>query len=136
MANTKPYVQVACLCEKVLRDRDDVASLIRIVDTYTVNFPENVGLRAALTAFISLKSGDLKGAYKVGLVLVDPEDKRAPLQTWDVVLEGGVHGTNVQVNFMIDQPKTGTYGFEVMWGDEVLTRIPFRLRKKEVVAPT
>lgn len=33
MPSPKPFVQVACVCEKVLRESDSVPSLIRILDT-------------------------------------------------------------------------------------------------------
>ena len=35
MANTKPFVAAAFICEKILRE-DNIYSAIRIVDTYTV----------------------------------------------------------------------------------------------------
>ena len=46
---------------------------------------------------------------------------------WPVVLNGGEHGANLRVQFRLLAPKIGLYWFDVLWGDEPLTRIPFRL---------
>jgi hypothetical protein len=67
MANPKPFVQAACICEKVLVEPDKVASLIRVVDTYFLELanPPNVEARLDLTIFVSLKSGDVTGYGRV-----------------------------------------------------------------------
>ncbi len=134
----KPLVQVACVCEKVLIEADNVPSLIRIVDTYTLHVPpgdpQPRRRRVNLTAFISLKSGEVTGEYEVGLRLKEPEGKVQPGRSWNVVLNGGEHGANLQIAFAIANPKLGLYWFDVLWGDDVLTSIPFRLRQTESIA--
>ncbi len=72
MPNTKPLVCVACVCEKVLYERDGVLSAIRIVDVLYVpaqNRPSDLSDVAlsvpgvSLNILVSLKSGDLKGYF-------------------------------------------------------------------------
>ena len=80
MANAKPLVQVACLCERVLQEKDGVFSLIRVVDTYTVSklpqtAPPDMKQAIELNAFVSLKSGDFVGESDVWLVLHYPSAK-------------------------------------------------------------
>jgi hypothetical protein len=142
MPNAKPYVALACTCEKVLTEPDGVASLIRVVDTYELQAPPSgateSGLRSAVsfTLFISLKSGDVTGPHEVALLLRQPNGKNPPVQKWPVVFEGGEHGINVQVAFNLvgepgALPEVGLYWFDVLWGDEVLTSIPLRLKLAE-----
>jgi hypothetical protein len=143
----KPYVQAACVCEKVLIEPDNVPSLIRIVDTVTIDVKaigpgtpppgllEKLDLPVILTAFVSLKSGDVVGEYDVGLRLNAPDGTPPPVRKWPVVLNGGEHGANVRIEFRLPSAKPGLYWFDVLWGDEVLTRIPLRVKPRPT-APT
>ena len=130
----KPLVQVACVCEKVLIEADGVPSLIRIVDTYTLNVTEDEplpeGAGVDLTAFVALRSGEVVGTFDVGLRLTNPLGTAAQIQKWKIVLNGGEHGANLRVNFVLAKPKEGLYWLDVLWAeeDDLLARIPFRLR--------
>ncbi|MEO7270387.1 MAG: hypothetical protein ABIX28_05585 [Vicinamibacterales bacterium] len=136
----KPFVQTACVCEKVLVESDGVPSLIRIVDTYTVELPMELppGYKTAtdLTVFVSLKSGDVVGEHEIGLRLNGPDGKARPVRRWPVRLNGQEHGANVRIAFTLTSPEYGLYWFDVLWGDEVLTRVPFRLKAKTPAAPS
>src|SRR5438552_10324338 len=94
MPNTKPYVAVACVCEKVLMEPDAVNSAIRIVDTYTLSvqpqpLPPGLKVPLALTIYVSLKSGDVTGQHNLGLVGHRPSGQNTLSQEWPVVIEGG-----------------------------------------------
>ena len=134
MANSKPFVAAACVCEKVLQEKDDVASLMRIVDTFTlqaVNLPPGFEPMVSLTVFVSVKSGDVTGQHEIGLVLRSPDGKRHDVRKWPVVLNGGEHGAHLVLNFNLTKPKMGLYWFDVVWGEDNLTSIPFRLKQAE-----
>ena len=142
MSNTRPLVAVACVCEKVLQEPDNVASLIRIVDTLTLP-AEGAGEAEAIrhvalpiTLFISLKSGDLSGSHEIGLVMRSPDGRVFGPQRWPFVFQGAEHGVNLTVNSMIvgqqpgRPPGPGLYWADVIWGqDEVLTSIPIRIKQ-------
>lgn len=137
MPNPKPWVQLACICENVLIEPDNVPSLIRVVDTYTLPFapdappldvPVGVPVGVQLTAFVSLKSGGAVGDFEVGLRLTAPDNTEQPARKWPVELRGGEHGANLKITFALQNPKLGLYWFDVLWDDDVLTRIPFRLK--------
>lgn len=135
----KPWVQAACICEKVLVEQDRVASLIRVVDTYTLSVPESIPdgwkPKTDLTAFVALKSGDAEGQFEVGLRLVDPNGKASPIRKWPIELRGGEHGANLKVEFNLLEPVMGLYWFDVLWTDgELLTRIPFRLKPEQPIS--
>ena len=144
MPNTKPLVAAACACDKVLVERDNTATLIRIVDTYTfptptTAIPPSSRPAVSFTLFISLKSGDLTGQHEVGLLLRQPNGKSPPAQRWPVVLNGGEHGVNLTVDFTLAgepgaMPEMGLYWFDVLWGTDVLTSIPVRLKLAEPTA--
>lgn len=128
-----PFVQAACVCEKVLVEADGGVSLVRIVDTLALDIrkelPPNAGILPPLTVFVALKSGDVVGEFEVGLRLAAPTGGKvyAPMK-WPVVFNGGEHGVNLSVGFAIAEPMYGLYWFDVLWNGDVLTKIPFRLR--------
>lgn len=135
MLTPKPFVQLACVCEKALVEPDNVASLIRVVDTYTVDppaveLPPNVGVALPLTVVVSLKSGDVVGEHGVGLRLVNPNGDASTVGQWALIFNGGEHGVNIQIAFSLHSPTYGLYWFDVLWGDELLSRIPLRVKPR------
>jgi hypothetical protein len=87
-------------------------------------------LAADLTAFISLKSGDVVGEREVGLRLNSPDGKPRPVKKWLVRFNGQDHGVNLTIAFTLTSPQYGLYWFDVLCADHVLTRIPFRLKPR------
>jgi hypothetical protein len=145
MANTQPFVAVACFCENVLQEKDEVLSAIRIVDTYYLPpLPEGIelpdGLRGVimLTGLISLKAGDVTGPGTIGLVMNKVTGERAEISPpggWPVVLNGGEHGANVRMQIPLGVKNFGLVWFDVLWNGEVLTRIPLKLQQGEKPGP-
>ena len=144
MANAKPYVAVACVCEKVLIEPDNVASLIRIVDTFHLQIPEGFSAEPGrptavfLTAFISIKAGEATGQHEISVVLRPPNGKKSDPNRFPVVLIKPEDGANVKLDFILAgkdgaPPDLGLYWFDVLWGEELLTSIPFKLMR---AAPT
>lgn len=139
MANTKPFVQIACFCENVLIEKDEVVSAIRIVDTYFIPaLPKDVELPDGLlgvivvNGLISLKSGDVVGSGTIGLVMNKSTGERVDLSPpggWPVVLNGGEHGANVRIQMPLGVKNFGLFWFDVLWNGELLTRIPLKLQQ-------
>jgi hypothetical protein len=136
MTNTKPYISVATACEKVLHEKDNVLSAIRLVDIFTVQepLPGFYGkVFIEVTALVMLKAGDLVGEFELGLQIADPNGKitKAP-QKWPVLLNGGGHGTNIIVTLHISTESLGLNWVEVLWGkdEEVLTKFPITLKRQ------
>jgi hypothetical protein len=150
MPNTKPFVAAAFICEKVLQEKDEVFSAIRIVDTFTMRVEGqplpaqpsaetgNLGLIAGslldLTLLVILKGGDVKGEYKIDIV-AHPPDGAQPASLpgeWLVAFDGGESGSTLVVRFaMPTAAPVGLYWFDVIWQGETLTRVPLRLAKGE-----
>jgi hypothetical protein len=139
MANTKPFVQAALLCEQVLKE-GEIVSAIRIVDTFTLDLPTDLGPNVVpsieLNLIVALKSGDVKGPYEIAVVLRQPDGKVNPPKKWPVVLEGGIHGAQLTAKILIAKPKMGLYWFDILGQDELLTSVPFRLVSAQDSAPS
>lgn len=128
---------VACICEKALQEKDEVLSLVRIVDIFNIEkFPENLveGIAAVLefTVAVALKSGDLRGRFEMGLSLRPPiGEAKELLSPQPVVLTGDERGPNLIARVQLKVEEFGLFWCDVIWEKEVLTSIPFRLRLKE-----
>ena len=144
MANTKPYVQVASVCERVIQESDGVISAIRLVDTLTVQtiaipkspeapqegHPVNAVQLFDLHVLVMLKAGELAGDFRIALQMRDPKGKvvRLPVDA-PVVFKGG---DGVNLNFKFGLPNNGPegqYWFDVLWSGEILTSIPLMLKR-------
>jgi hypothetical protein len=138
MANPKPLVQAACVCENALVEPDNTVSLIRVVDTFTANLNVPEGLKAAITLniVVMLKSGDVRGSHELAIHLHQPNKKHQELKRWTALFEGNESGSNMKMQFNLITPKEGLYWFDVLWGEEVLTRIPFRLKQAAPQEPS
>jgi hypothetical protein len=135
MANARPYLAGAFICEKVLREKDDVLSAIRIVDTF---FIEEHALKHAgeleagvpINVLLMLKSGDIVGESVVRLKVRSPSNKTVEIvNDFAISLKGGESGANLHITILIrlkDQ-EFGLFWIDVFWNGEVLTSIPFKL---------
>src|SRR5437763_15020027 len=118
--NTGPYLIAALLCDRVLQDKDETISIIRIVDRVevTVNAlgsPESLPpTSVSLNALISLKSGSSRGRGTVIWRTDTPSGMKLPDQLFPVLFEGDDRGVNVIIalNMIVDQE--GVYWFDVV----------------------
>lgn len=128
-----PYLVAALLCERVLQEKDETISVIRMVDriAVTVNAldsPETIPPTPVnLNALISLKSGSARGRGTVKWRVETPSGLKLPDQLLPVLFEGDDRGVNliVALNLVIDQE--GVYWFNVILEEKLLTRIPLRI---------
>lgn len=128
-----PYLIAALLCEKVLQEKDETISVIRMIDrvVVTVNAfgsPEILPPTAVnISALISLKSGSAKGRGTIKVRVETPSGLKLPDQILPVLFEGDDRGVNliVGLNMLIDQE--GVFWFDVLLDEQRLTRIPLRI---------
>jgi len=137
MANT-PHVAAAFLCERILHEKDEVLSAIRIVDRYfyrtPTDLPPNVKPHIGINALISFKrAGDGTGPEKHQgvLVLTAPSGKEltAPDRPkFDFEFsEGQATGANLIVSLNVQASEFGLFWIDVLVDGERVTRIPFTL---------
>ena len=133
-----PYVQMALLCERVLQEKDNVLSVIRAIDRFTItaagqNPPAEMppgAINAMLV--VTLKSGDMRGRFNIRVVPRSPSLKTMPEIAAGVLLEGGDRGVNFLAEVHMAVTEEGLYWFDVYLEDQLLTRIPMRVLYQRV----
>lgn len=134
LSPTGPYLSAAVLCEKVLREQDGVLSVIRIVDriTHTIADPnppdEMPPVPLAFTALVAFKSGEARGSYTLRLRPEDPSGTQLSAMDQQVLFEGeGDRGANIVVDFNFVAEMQGLYWIDVLFQDDLVTRMPLRV---------
>ena len=133
-----PCLATAVLCERVLQEKDNVLTLIRLVDRFTIpaekDSEPSPGLKA--TMLLSFKSGNYRGKLNVRIDHASPTEKRANLHTGDMTFEGGEKGAGIIANITLVGPEDGLHWFEVVLkkessGEEIcITRVPMTVHYK------
>jgi hypothetical protein len=132
----KPLLSAAFLCEKVLQEKDDVLSAMRIVDTFTVSIPPDLpsGTKPAiqLTGLLSFKrasSGDRPEKHQATLRVRSPSGRQILLpQKIDLFFKAEeCAGANAILNIGLSIEEFGLFWIDVFVDDEPTTQIPFRL---------
>ncbi len=134
----KPYIAAAFVCEKLLREKDEVLTAVRIVDTFsieTAQLPPAGGAPVlAVALLISFKSGEANGEYAVSITLASPSGKivaRSPEGT-TLLFQGEEKGANIVANFAVPTTELGLYWFDVRLEGETMTRVPLKLQAAAV----
>lgn len=85
---TGPYLQAALFCERVLDEKDNVKSLIRLVDRLVVqatgpDVPDTMPeITRQVIAFLSFKSGEAVGTVPIKITLKRPSGMTDPNPVW------------------------------------------------------
>ncbi len=132
-----PLLSAAFFCEKILIESsgrpqaDLVPSIIRIVDIVNLPSAQNAPqpgtfFSLPLSFFIMIKAGDARGERELMVRQVNPSGQAADAGMWKFGLQDYPEGSSVlQTNHVpIKWDKEGTYWFELLLGDRLLTRIP------------
>lgn len=129
-----PFVQCACICEKVIEDKSNVLSLIRIIDTFTAQItgpdvPNDMpGMQFSMVIVVMLKSGNALGRNQVQIIPELPNGGTLPAINHPVHFEGEERGVNIVMNINMNFSMEGLYWFRVFLADQQITAIPFRVR--------
>jgi Family of unknown function (DUF6941) len=133
-----PYLVAALLCERVLQEKDETVSIIRMVDRITLTVPASISpetlppLPLNLTLFLSFKSGSARGRNTIKLKIESPSGFNLPEQLLPVLFEGEDRGVNLilALNMVVDQE--GVYWFDILLEEDRITRIPLRILYQRV----
>jgi hypothetical protein len=131
------YLNFAVICEKVLREADEVLSLIRIVDQLTVTVMTPPGVDAPqkvlptasvpLIFAVGFKSAGYVGPVPVRLRVETPSGSTLPYFETNQPVTEGSGGVNLLLSMQLPVQEEGLYWFVVeVSGDEV-TRVPLRI---------
>src|SRR5262249_35804839 len=136
-----PFLSVATFCERVLHEKDEVLSCIRLVDTINVQLPADAPdpLPPTIlegTALVSFKSGEYVGPMTVRIESRNPSGKPSkPPQEYLVQFKGKEHGVNLILTVKLEVTKSGIYWLDILLGNEIATKMPLRVnvtRKTDV----
>jgi hypothetical protein len=134
----RPYVNLAVVCEKVLRETDDVLSLIRIVDRVTVQVAAGaqtppIPPLIPISFVVGLKSGGYVGSVPVKVQIDTPSGSEWPeVETPARFEEGADQGAVIILPVRFPAQDEGVYWFTVRVSGEVVTRVPLRVIRNEV----
>ncbi len=130
--NSGPYLIAAVICEKVLQEKDETLSIIRMIDRFIVTVsahgsPESLPpIPFNFAVLISLKSGKARGRNTVKLRIESPSGLKLPDQLLPVLFEGEDRGVNLILNLNLVIDQEGVYWFDVLLEEQLLTRMPLR----------
>ena len=131
--NSGPYLTAALLCERVLQEKDETVSVIRLIDRLAVtvnalNSPETMpSITANLTLFVGLKSGSARGRNTIKIRTEAPSGITLSDQLLSALFEGEDRGVNLIVNMGLTLDQEGVYWFNILLEETLLTRIPLRV---------
>ena len=137
-----PYVQVAALVERVLREADGVITLVRLIDVINhqergpappADMPE---IRFPLTLMISLKPGRARGRHAISITPEMPSGETMASHSVDIQLEGENRGVNLGFPLDIPYKLEGLYWFIIKYDEMVLTRVPLQVHYARLVTGT
>jgi hypothetical protein len=129
--DTGPYVNVATFCDTVLEGKDDVLSIIRIVDRLGVEAtgpeaPDELPPGILQTNLVvGLKAGQARGRQTIQIVIEEPDGTRKPSPERAINFSGGDNsGVNMIIPVAIPVTKAGLYWFDVEVNERLVTRVP------------
>lgn len=125
-----PHLAAAFLCEKVLQEKDNVLTFVRVVDRFfpprpTPQMPASI----QTVLVVSLKAGDMgSGKAKVTIRPRRPDEGLMGELHNEVFFEGGKdHGVNIVTPMFLVVDEEGLYWIDVLFEDKLITRVPMRV---------
>ena len=133
--STGPHLIAALVCERVLIEKDNVVSIIRVIDRITVtaagpNAPDVMPeLPLNHTLFLSFKSGTAQGPVPVKVTMTLPSgiEHSNPLFEGTIHFEGGTKGHNHVTLIQGTLKDPGPYWLNIFVADDLVTRTPLEV---------
>jgi hypothetical protein len=119
-----PYVTAALLCERVLHEKDETLSLVRVIDRLQYAVPEGIKPMIQIQGLVSVKSGLVTGDHTIKIIAEKPKGDRKEVVNFPVKLLGKDQGQNLILNIGLGIEQDGLHWFDVLFDGELLTRIP------------
>jgi len=134
-----PIVNVATVCEKILRETDNVASLIRVIDVFHLP-QEAVQLQPEgsipVSALIVVRGGDYRGEGEIAVSVHTPDGKQQDFpEKWPMLFSDAVPANSLVLNFGMAFKHVGTSWIDVLWNGELLTKFPITLALQSAALP-
>ena len=136
----KPFLSAAFLCEKVLRETDEVLTAVRIVDTFYVTVPKTLppGMKPSIQTTLllsftkTLETGAQKHRAKIRVY--NPSGSpvgEEPLEVDMIFKDEAIAKCNLVINLGLGIEGFGRYRIDVFVDDDKpVTHIPFMLLER------
>jgi len=138
----KPFLSAAFLCERVLRETDEVLTAVRIVDTFYVTIPKNLPpdtkptiQTTVLLSFVKAW-GQGEAKHRGTIIVHAPSGKelgdKPPFELDILFKEDEVAKCNLIIAVALGIEEFGGYWIDVFVDDDnLVTRIPFKVLERE-----
>ena len=128
-----PYVALAVLCQRVDLQPDGSADLIGIVDGLAVDDPSDPDtppLVLNVRAVVALRGGSARGARRITLRGWFPSGSEGLAADKPVLFSDERPAVTLNMPLELELPELGTYVFDVLCDDELLTAITLDVRRR------
>ena len=131
--DTGPFLKAALFCSDTIEGKDGVLSLIRVIDRLTVaaggeQVPTHMPrVRQPVKLVLMFVSGRAKGTHDLAIKIERPDTEVRDFWAGTIFLEGEDRGANVVIETEIELDVEGLYWFDVYFGGDRVTRMPFRV---------
>jgi hypothetical protein len=134
--NSGPYLAFAVICERVLRETDQVPSLIRIFDHLLINgpSPQLSPNSVPLTIAVGFRAGRKQGKSTVSIRPLSPSGQDLPGIEQPILFQGDQEsGANLVGQILFPIQEEGLYWFGIFLDGTELTRVPLRIVYQQVL---
>ncbi len=138
MDKPHPYITAALLCDKVLEEKNGTLSAMRIADRMEYRLegvPEGLKPMISICGLVCLKSGPVVGDHTLKVIVEKPGGDRKEAYSLPLKLMGKDHGQNVIMNIALGIEQEGLYWFDVLFDEDLLTRIPLMVVQQQAQVP-
>ena len=128
----EPYLKYGVICEQVLAEKDDVLSLIRIVDKFTITItgkepPDQLPEVIKVMTIVMCWAGGL-GTHEAVFNIQSPGGETQPSpQSWSFNLDALNRSHSIIVRLPVRIEREGVYWVQFVLDGEVKSRIPFQV---------
>lgn len=128
-----PYVKAALFCERVIEGKDNVLSLVRVIDRLTTTAAgadppkEMPQTNFGSTLVLAFVAGRARGRKEVRIERESPDGQRKQVWQGSVLMEGEYKANNVLLNLNETFELEGVYWYDISIDDELVTRMPFQV---------
>ena len=130
-APKSPNLIFAVICERVMQEKDDVMSIIRVVDTIRVVAASSQSAGTELPLIpLNMAVGfrpETPIDRELRLEIQSPGDGHLAPMTIPMKMRGGGDGANVVVPLLFNAKEPGLYWIDVSFANRRLARVPLRV---------
>jgi hypothetical protein len=128
----EPYLKCGVICEQVLTEQDNVLSLIRIVDRFTITItgrepPDQLPQGIKIMTIVMCWTGGL-GTHEAAFNIQSPGGETQPSpQSWSFNLDALNRSHSIILKLPVQIRRQGVYWIQFILNSEVKSRIPFQV---------